>query len=86
MNLKHDNENVIAVIGDGSLSGGEAMEALNVAGDMDSNFIIVVNDNEMAIAENHGGMYENLKELRISNGKSSNNIFKAYGLDYIYIA
>ncbi|WP_027430538.1 1-deoxy-D-xylulose-5-phosphate synthase [Lachnospira multipara] len=82
--LKHDNENVIAVIGDGSLSGGEAMEALNVAGDMDSNFIIVVNDNEMAIAENHGGMYENLKELRISNGKSSNNIFKAYGLDYIY--
>lgn len=82
--LKHDNENVIAIIGDGSLSGGEAMEALNVAGDMDSNFIIVVNDNEMAIAENHGGMYENLKELRISNGKSSNNIFKAYGLDYIY--
>lgn len=82
--LKGDKENIIAIIGDGSLSGGEAMEALNVAGEMNTNFIIIVNDNEMAIAETHGGMYKNLAELRESNGKAENNIFKAYGLDYIY--
>lgn len=78
-------ENIIAVIGDGSLSGGEALEALSVAGsELNSNFIIVVNDNEIAIAENHGGIYKNLKELRETNGKSANNIFRAFGLDYIY--
>ena len=78
-------ENIIAVIGDGSLSGGEALEALSVAGsELNSNFIIVVNDNEIAIAENHGGIYKNLKELRETNGKSSNNMFRAFGLDYIY--
>ncbi len=82
--LKQGKENVIAIIGDGSLSGGEAMEALNIAGEMNSNFIIVVNDNEIAIAENHGGLYKNLKELRETKGQASNNIFKAYGLDYIY--
>ncbi len=82
--LKGDTENIIAVIGDGSLSGGEAMEALNVAGEMTSNFIIVVNDNEMAIAETHGGIYKNLAELRETKGKAVNNLFKAYGLDYIY--
>ena len=82
--LKKDKENIIAIIGDGSLSGGEAMEALNVAGEMNTNFIVIVNDNEMAIAETHGGMYKNLAELRESNGKAENNIFKAYGLDYIY--
>ncbi len=82
--LKKDKENIIAIIGDGSLSGGEAMEALNVAGDMNTNFIVIVNDNEMAIAETHGGMYKNLADLRESNGKAENNIFKAYGLDYIY--
>ena len=82
--LKHDKENIIAIIGDGSLSGGEAMEGLNIAGEMDSNFIIVVNDNEIAIAENHGGMYKNLQALRETNGQAGNNIFKAYGLDYIY--
>ena len=78
-------ENIIAVIGDGSLSGGEALEALSVAGsELNSNFIIVVNDNEIAIAENHGGIYKNLKELRETNGKSANNMFRAFGLDYIY--
>lgn len=84
--LKGENRNVIAVIGDGSLSGGEAMEALNVAGgELNSNFIIVVNDNEMAIAETHGGMYKSLAELRESNGSAQNNIFKAFGLDYMYV-
>ena len=78
-------ENIVAVIGDGSLSGGEAMEALNVAGsELGSNFIIIVNDNEQAIAETHGGIYQNLKELRNSNGKAQNNWFRAFGLDYIY--
>ncbi len=82
--LKKDTENVIAVIGDGSLSGGEAMEALNAAGELKTNFIIIVNDNEIAIAENHGGLYRNLAELRDTKGAASNNIFKSYGLDYIY--
>ena len=78
-------ENIVAVIGDGSLSGGEAMEALNVAGsELGSNFIIIVNDNEQAIAETHGGIYQNLKELRESNGKAQNNWFRAFGLDFIY--
>ena len=78
-------ENIVAIIGDGSLSGGEALEALSVAGsELNSNFIVVVNDNEQAIAENHGGIYKNLKALRDSNGKSENNMFRAWGLDYIY--
>ena len=84
--LKGEEGNVIAVIGDGSLSGGEAMEALNVAGsELNSNFIILVNDNEMAIAENHGGIYRNLAELRKTDGKAENNIFSAFGLDYMYV-
>lgn len=84
--LKGEKRNVIAVIGDGSLSGGEAMEALNVAGsELNSNFIILVNDNEMAIAENHGGIYRNLAELRKTDGKTENNIFRAFGLDYMYV-
>ena len=84
--LKGDHENIIAIIGDGSLSGGEAFEALNVAGsELESNFIIVVNDNEMAIAETHGGIYKNLKELRETSGKAQNNLFKAFGLDYMYV-
>ena len=79
------SENIVAVIGDGSLSGGEAMEALNVAGsELGSNFIVIVNDNEQAIAENHGGIYLNLKDLRESNGQAQNNWFRAFGLDYIY--
>lgn len=83
--LKGDKENVIAVIGDGSLSGGEALEGLDFASELQSNFIIIVNDNEMSIAENHGGLYKNLKELRESKGTSSCNLFKAMNLDYKYI-
>ena len=78
-------ENVIAVIGDGSLSGGEALEGLDFAGEMKSNFIIVINDNDMSIAENHGGMYKNLKLLRETDGKAECNLFKAMGLDYVFV-
>ena len=78
-------ENVVALIGDGSLSGGEALEALNVAGsEIKSNLIIIVNDNQQSISETHGGIYENLKLLRESNGTASNNLFKAFNLDYVY--
>ena len=79
-------ENVIAVIGDGSLSGGEAFEGLDFAGELGTNFIIIANDNQMSIAENHGGLYKSLQELRESNGTSSNNYFKSLGLDYMYVA
>lgn len=83
--LGKTNENIIAVIGDGSLSGGEALEGLDFAGsELNSNFIIIVNDNQQSIAENHGGLYKNLQELRESNGQAQNNLFKAMGLDYIY--
>lgn len=78
------HENIIAVIGDGSLSGGEALEGLDFAGEMNSNIIIVVNDNEQSIAENHGGIYKNLAKLRESNGECQENLFKAMGLDYVY--
>ena len=64
---------------------GEALEALDFAGEQNSNFIVVLNDNDMSIAENHGGIYKNLKELRESNGKCASNIFKSFGLDYIYV-
>lgn len=78
-------ENIIALIGDGSLSGGEALEGLNVAGsEINSNLIIIVNDNQQSISETHGGIYKNLKELRESKGKCQNNLFRAIGLDYIY--
>lgn len=77
--------NVIAVIGDGSLSGGEALEGLDYAAELGTNFIIIVNDNQMSIAENHGGLYRNLQELRESNGQCQCNFFKAMGLDYIYV-
>ena len=83
--LKGENYNVVAVIGDGSLSGGEALEGLDFAGEQKSNFIIIVNDNDMSIAENHGGLYKNLRELRESNGQCECNLFKAMGLDYIYV-
>ena len=79
-------ENVIALIGDGSLSGGEALEGLNVVGDMNTNFIIVFNDNGHSIAENHGGMYRAFKALRESGGKEGDNLFRAMGLDYRYVA
>ncbi|RGU38348.1 1-deoxy-D-xylulose-5-phosphate synthase [Alistipes indistinctus] len=83
--LKGDAENIIAVIGDGSLSGGEAYEGLSNAGEMGTNLIVVVNDNEMSIAENHGGLYQNLKVLRDSDGKAECNFFRALGLDYLYV-
>ncbi|GAA0115362.1 1-deoxy-D-xylulose-5-phosphate synthase [Clostridium senegalense] len=83
--LKDENENVIAIIGDGSLSGGEAYEGLNNAAEAGTNMIIIVNDNDMSIAENHGGLYKNLKELRDSEGKCQCNFFKAIGLDYYYV-
>ncbi len=83
--LKGEKYNVISLIGDGSLSGGEAFEGLNYGATLNSNFIVIVNDNEIAIEENHCGIYENLKELRLSNGASSNNIFKALGYEYYYL-
>jgi 1-deoxy-D-xylulose-5-phosphate synthase len=82
--LKNENYNVIAVIGDGSLSGGEALEGLDFVGEQTNNFIIVVNDNDMSIAENHGGLYKNLKQLRQTNGAYECNLFKAMGLDYAF--
>lgn len=84
--LKGGHENIIAVIGDGSLSGGEALEGLDFASELASNLIIVVNDNDMSIAENHGGLYKNLKELRDSDGSSPCNLFRAMGLDYLYVS
>jgi len=78
-------ENVIAVIGDGSLSGGEAFEGLDTAAELGTNIIIIVNDNEMSIAENHGGLYRNFKRLRESGGQSECNYFRALGFDYLYV-
>lgn len=84
--LAGGKEKVIAVIGDGSLSGGEALEGLSVAGsELNSNFIIIVNDNQMSIAENHSGLYKNLQLLRETNGKAEVNLFKAMGLEYVYV-
>lgn len=83
--LKGDSENIIAVIGDGSLSGGEALEGLDFASELNSNLIIVVNDNDMSITENHGGLYKNLKQLRDTDGKSECNLFKSMGLDYVFV-
>ncbi|MFI3241338.1 MAG: 1-deoxy-D-xylulose-5-phosphate synthase [Alphaproteobacteria bacterium] len=84
--LKKETSNIVAIVGDGSLGGGEALEGLNFASELNSNLIIVVNDNKYSIAENHGGLYKNLKELRDTNGTAQNNIFKAIGLDYEYVA
>lgn len=83
--VKGETGNVIAIIGDGSLSGGEALEGLDYAAEIDGNLIIVVNDNDMSIAENHGGLYSNLKLLRETDGKAECNLFKAMGLDYVYV-
>lgn len=83
--LNNKHENIIAVIGDGSLSGGEALEGFDFASELDSNLIIVVNDNDMSIAKNYGGLYKNLKLLRDTNGTAECNLFKAIGLDYLYI-
>lgn len=83
--LAGDAYNVITIIGDGSLSGGLAFEGFNNAADLDSNLIIIVNDNDQSIAENHGGLYRNLAELRASNGTCERNVFRAMGLDYRYL-
>lgn len=83
--LKGRRENIIAVIGDGSLSGGEAFEGLSNAAEAGTNMIIVVNDNEMSIAENHGGLYRNLQLLRESGGEAPCNYFRSLGLDYVYV-
>lgn len=83
--LAGDAYNVITIIGDGSLSGGLAFEGLNNAAELDSNLIIIVNDNDQSIAENHGGLYRNLAELRASNGACERNVFRAMGLDYRYL-
>ena len=84
--IKGTKENIVVVIGDGSLSGGEALEGLDEAGELGTGIIIVVNDNEMSIAENHGGLYKNLALLRETNGKAECNLFRAMGLDYLYVA
>ena len=83
--LKGDSENIISVIGDGSLSCGEALEGLDFASELNSNLIIVVNDNDMSIAENHGGLYKNLKKLRDTDEKAECNLFKSMGLDYVFV-
>ena len=78
-------ENIVAIVGDGSLSGGEAFEGLNTAAELGTNIIIVVNDNEMSIAENHGGLYANLRLLRETYGQAELNFFKTFGFDYYYL-
>ena len=83
--LKGESYNVVALVGDGSLSGGEALEGLDNAATLDSNIIILINDNDMSIAENHGGLYKNLKELRDTTGQSQNNFFKTFGFEYYYV-
>ena len=77
--------NIIAFIGDGSLSSGPAFEGLDWAAEQGGNLIIVVNDNEMSIAENHGGLYKSLAALRASGGRSSDNPFRSLGLEYCYV-
>lgn len=83
--LQGQKHNVIAVIGDGSLSGGEAFEGLDNAAELNSNIIIVVNDNDMCIAPNSGGLYRNLAQLRQTKGTATCNFFKSLGLDYVYV-
>lgn len=83
--VKGENHNVIAVVGDGALSGGEALEGLNNAAALGSNIILIVNDNDMSIAQNHGGLYQNLRLLRETDGKSPCNIFRALGFDYSFV-
>ena len=83
--LKNEEGNVIAVIGDGSLSGGLAYEGLNNIVETGTNTIVIVNDNDQSIAENHGGLYKNLRDLRATKGQAENNFFKALGFDYHYL-
>lgn len=84
--IQGTKENIVVLIGDGSLSGGEALEGLDEVGELGTGIIIIVNDNEMSIAENHGGLYKNLALLRETNGKAECNLFRAMGLDYEYVA
>ncbi|MDE6123497.1 MAG: 1-deoxy-D-xylulose-5-phosphate synthase, partial [Duncaniella dubosii] len=83
--LEGGKENVVAFIGDASLGGGEALEALDFAPTLGTNFIVILNDNQMSIAENHGALYDHLAELRKTNGTAANNIFRALGYQYIYV-
>ena len=83
--VKGTKENIIAIIGDGSLSGGEAFEGLDEASELGTGIIIIVNDNEISIAENHGGIYKNLRALRESWGECEHNWFKAWGFEYKYL-
>lgn len=83
--LKGDSENIVVVLGDGSLSGGEALEAIDYVGEQDTNFILILNDNQMSIEENHGGVYKNLADLRNSDGTCGTNFFKSMGFDYVYV-
>lgn len=83
--MKGKTNNVIAVVGDGALSGGEAFEGLNNAAALDSNMIILINDNDMSIAENHGGLYQNLHQLRETAGKAACNLFRALGFEYLFV-
>lgn len=84
--LRGEHHKVIALIGDGSLSGGEALEGFSNAAVLNSNILIIVNDNEMSIAENNGGIYTNLRLLRETNGTAECNMFKAWGFEYRYVA
>ena len=83
--VKEESYNVIAVVGDGALSGGEAMEGLNNAAALGSNLILLINDNNMSIAENQGGIYQNLRLLRETEGKAPCNLFRALGFDYLFV-
>ena len=80
--LKGGAENIIAIIGDASLDGGEAFEALNCVLELNSNIIVVINDNEMSIPENHGALGKHLTELKLSSNKCKNNFFESLGFEY----
>lgn len=82
---KKTDEKIVAIIGDGSLSGGLALEALNAIGEYRGQLLVIVNDNDMSISENHGGIYRSLAELRCTQGRSSNNIFRSFGIGYEYL-
>lgn len=84
--VKGEDYKIVALIGDGALSGGMALEGLNVGGNIKGNFILIVNDNQMSIAPNYGTIYNNLKTLRETNGTAEPNIFKSFGWDYVYLA
>lgn len=83
--VMEESHNVIALVGDGALSGGEAFEGLNNAAALGSNLILLVNDNDMSIAENHGGLYQNLRLLRETGGEAPCNFFRAFGFDYVFV-